>query len=538
MSRRLRRGGAGRAGRAPLALALPAAAVAAAALLPLAYLVLRAATADRAAWELVPPGSTARLVLDTALLVAVVVALSSAIGVPLAWLVTRTDLPGRRAWAVAAALPLAIPSYVAALALLGALGPRGLLQGALEGLVGVERLPEIYGLPGAALALTLSTYPYVFLLAAAGLRTLDPSLEDAARALGESRLGVFRRVTLPALRPSLGAGALLVALYTMSDFGAVALMQYPALTRAVYLQYQALFDRNSAAILALVLVALTAALLALESRARRGLRVSRSSPGAGRLPAVVALGRWRWGALGFCTAVVGLFFALPVGVLVWWAARAIPLGQPVELAWQATLNSLAVSALAAAVAVACALPVAFLSQRHPRVWTRAIERLSYTSNALPGIVVALALVFFGARYGGFLYQSLGLLVFAYVIRFLPQSLAAVGSALQAVNPRIEEAARGLGRSQPAVLLTITARLARPGLLAGAALVFLSTMKELPATLLLRPIGFETLSTEIWKAATVDAYSQAAPAALLLLLAAAPLVYLLAARRTWELGAPG
>jgi iron(III) transport system permease protein len=519
--------------RAPLFLALPALVTASAVLLPIAYLVVRAAGAEASAWSVLD-ATTARLVVDTALLVAGVVAAAVAIGVPLAWLVVRTDVPGRRFWAVAAALPLVIPSYVAALALLGALGPRGLLQGALEGPLGIERLPEIYGYVGALIALTLSTYPYVYLLTAASLRELDPSLEEAGRALGRSALNVFARVTIPALRPAIGAGSLLVALYVLSDFGAVSLMQYPALTRAIYLQYQALFDRDPAAVLSLVLIAFTLVVLVAESRVRRRARYHRTSPGAARTWTPTRLGQWRWVAAAFCALVVGVFLALPVGVLVHWAREGASLGRPFELAWEAALNSALASALAAGVAVAAALPLAFLAQRHRRAWTWSLERLAFAGNALPGIVIALSLVFFAARYG-WLYQTLALLVFAYVVRFLPQALAATGTAVGAVDPRIEEAARGLGRRPLSVLLRVTLPLARPGVLAGAALVFLSAMKELPATLLLRPIGFDTLATEIWTATSVAAYSDAAPAALLLIAVSAPFVYVLAARRGLEIG---
>ena len=521
----------------PLLLTALAVVVAGAVLLPLAYIVLRAATAGGDAWAVLD-ATTARLVLDTALLVAVVVVAAAAVGVPLAWLVTRTDLPGRSLWAVAAALPLVVPSYVAALALLGALGPRGLLQGLLEGPFGVERIPEIYGLPGAAVALTLATYPYVYLLTAAALRGVDPALEEAARALGKRQLAVFLRVTLPAVRPALAAGSLLVALYVLSDFGAVSLMQYPALTRSVYLQYQSLFDRDPAAVLSLLLVVLTAAVLVAESSFRRRARYHRSGRGAQRPAAPVRLGRWRWAALAFCTLVVGLFLALPVAVLVHWTWQAIPLGRPIDLAWDAALNSVLASSAAAAVAVVAALPLVLLAHRRPAPWTRLLERAAFSANALPGIVVALSLVFFGARYGGRLYQTLPLLVFAYVVRFLPQTLAATGSAFRAVDPRYEEAARGLGRGLVRTFASVTAPLVRPGLLAGAALVFLSAMKELPATLLLRPIGFDTLATEIWQATSIAAYSEAAPSALLLIAVSAPFVYVLAGRRASELGAPG
>jgi iron(III) transport system permease protein len=283
-----------------------------------------------------------------------------------------------------------------------------------------------------------------------------------------------------------------------------------------------------------VLVALTLLVLAAESWARAAARVSRVSPGAPRAPTRVALRRWRWPAFAYCALVVGVFLVLPVAVLVDWARQGIELGRPFELAWRAALRSATAASLAAAVAVAAVLPIAFLAQRHPRWWTRGIERLAFAANALPGIVIALSLVFFAARYG-WLYQTLPLLVFAYVVRFLPQALAATGAALRAVDPRLEEAARGLGRGPGRVLFGITLRLVRPGVLAGGALVFLSTMKELPATLLLQPIGFDTLATEIWHATGAAAYSEAAPAALLLILVSAPFVYVLAARRGLDLG---
>jgi iron(III) transport system permease protein len=516
--------------RAPLALALPAVTVVSLLLLPLAYLVVRAGSGGGRAWDVLRRRATLDLLWSTGLLVVGVTAASVAVGVSLAWLVTRTDLPGRRLWAVAAALPLVIPSYVAAFCLLGALGPRGLLQRVLPG---VERVPEIYGYWGALLALTLSTYPYVLLLVSAAFRGLDPSLEEAARGLGKPPRTVFLRVTLPALRPAVGAGALLVALYTLSDFGVVSLMRYDALTRAIYLQYRSLFDRTPAAVLALVLVALTALVLVVESRARR--KTHRSTPGVARALRPHRLGRWRIPALAYCATVVGTFLLLPGTVLGYWLARGL---ERAEWPWREAVNSLTASGLAAAAAALAALPVALLAHRHPAWWTRLLDRLSFTGNALPGIVVALSLVFFAANYASPLYQTLALLVFAYVVRFLPQALAGVESSLAAVGPRVEEAARALGVGPVRAALTVTVPLVRSGILAGAALVFLSAMKELPATLLLRPIGFDTLATEIWKFTSVGSYSRAALPSLLLVVASAPFVYLLVGDRRREPAAPG
>jgi iron(III) transport system permease protein len=423
-----------------------------------------------------------------------------------------------------------IPSYVAALALLGAFGPKGLLQQLVLGPLGVERLPEIYGFPGAVIALTLSCYPYVYLLTAAALRSMDPSLEEASRGLGRSSLATFFRVTLPGLRPSLAAGSLLVALYTLSDFGAVSLMQYQALTRAIFLQYKALFDRTPAAILALVLVVFTAIVLLLEERTRRGRRFHGAGRGSPRPPRRVELGAWRWPALAFVWIALGIFLLVPLAVLGFWLARGISRGEDMGGVWLPALDSLWVSLVAAGAVTLAALPVAMLTRVSDARWTRVVSKAAYVPNALPGIVIALALVFFAARYAAPVYQTIGLLLFAYGVRFLPQALAGSSSALAGVSPRLEEAALGLGRRPLAAFVQVTLPLARAGILAGAALVFLSTMKELPATLLLRPIGFETLATEVWKHTSTGSYSQAALPALLLVLVASPFVYFLMGRR--------
>jgi iron(III) transport system permease protein len=527
-----------RAGRRPSLLLLGgASAVLALVGLPLVYLVFRAAGGGAEAWGVLLRARTGELVGDTAVLVALVTGAAVLVAVPLAWLVTRTDLPGRRAWAVAATLPLVIPSYVAALALLAAFGPTGLLQRLLEEPFGVERVPELYGLGGAVLALTISTYPYVFLLTAVALRDVDPALEETARGLGWSRLRTFAGVTLPVVRPAVGAGALLAALYALSDFGAVSVMQASSLTRAIFLQYRSLFDRTPAAVLALVLVALTAVVLALEVRARGRGRYARLGPGAARPATAVQLGRWRWPALAFCGAVVAVSLGVPLAVLTYWFARTASF-EALEAVWSPTIRSVTVSASAALLAVAVALPVGLLAARHPARWPRLLERLAYGANALPGIVIALSLVFFAANYATPVYQTLVLLVFAYVVRFFAQAVAATHAAVLHVNPRVEEAARGLGRRPRAAFVAVTAPLMAPGLLAGAALVFLSAMKELPATLLLRPIGFDTLATEVWTATTVGAYSRAAVPALVLVAVSAPFVYLLLRRGADGLDAPG
>jgi len=502
--------------RAATALALAGALVAALAALPLAYLVIRSAGADADAWETLLRFRTLELVGRTLALVGTVTAAALGIGVTLAWLVVRTDLPARRLVAVAAALPLVIPSYVVALALIAAVGPGGLLgQG-----------NWIFGFPGAWTALTLATYPYVYLLCAAALRRADPALEEAARALGRTRAQVFRQVTLPVMRPSASAAAVLVALYTLSDFGVVSLMRFDALTRAIFTQYRTLFDRTPAALLGLLLVVLTIGVLALEARGRGRGRVVRAGAGAARPATITPLGRWRAPAAAAVGCVLAAAFAMPVATLVGWALRpsAEAPGAGDLLAW--ATNSVLISAAAAVVAILAALPLATLVARRPGRLSRGLERATFASNALPGIVVALSLVFFATRTVTPLYQTLPLLVFAYVVRFLPQALSGARDALGRVSPELEQAARGLGAGPARTFQRVTFPLLLPGLYAGATLVFLSTMKELPATLLLRPIGYDTLATQVWSATGTSSYAAAAPPALALIALSAPVVYAL------------
>jgi iron(III) transport system permease protein len=232
-------------------------------------------------------------------------------------------------------------------------------------------------------------------------------------------------------------------------------------------------------------------------------------------------------ALAFCGLLAAAALVVPVTVLVAWMLRSP--STTTESVFTPALNSLLVSGLGAVAATAAALPIAVLAVRHRRRWTRLLDRASFAANALPGVVVGLALVFFFARYVPALYGTLAVLIAAYVIRFLPQALSSGRSALDRADPRLEEAARGLGRGSLSTLRSVTLPLISPGLFAGATLVFLSCMKELPATLLLRPIGFDTLPTEVWTATSVSAYAEAAPPALALIIAATPIVYLLTVR---------
>ena len=443
--------------------------------------------------------------------VVLVTGASVLVAAPLAYLTVRTDVPGKRVLTVLLAMPLVVPSYIGAFAFTSAFGPRGLVAGWLG-----FSLPSIYGFGGASLVLTLYTYPYVFITTRAALKTLDTTLVDAARTLRHSQLGAFRRITVPQIKPGIAAGSLLVALYTLSDFGTPAIMRFDVYTVVIYGALQ--YDLDLAVLLSLQLIVVTTVILAVESRLR-GSGVESEHPGRQR--SQVRLGRWRWPAFAAALVVPTLALVVPVGILSLWLVRdsATP---PSSLAFQPAfaVNTIGVGVAAAGVAAAFALPLAYVAARRDGRLSGLFERASYVGYAVPGVVMGLALVYFGARYTGVLYRTgvilLPLLVFAYVVRFLPQAVGSTRASFEQVSPSLTEAARTLGEPPTSAFRRVTLPLVAPGLLGGAALVALTTMKELPATLLLRPASFDTLVTHIWTAQQAGYYGQAAIPALVLL----------------------
>lgn len=484
--------------------------------IPLLYLLLRITGTGSDILPFILDAKTIQILLNSVLLALTVTVFSVCIAVPLAFLTVRTDIPWKNFWSIVTALPLVIPSYVGSFIIISAIGPKGsILQNFLEPL-GVERLPSIYGWPGAVLALTLFTYPYILLTVRSSLQNLDPALEEASRNLGYSRKETFMKVTLPHLKPSIAAGGLLVALYTLSDFGTPSLMRFNSFTRAIYVQYQSSFDRTLAAVLALLLVVIALTILTLEFKARG--KASYYTAATKRPPDIIELGKWRGPALLFTTTVSGIALIIPMGVIFYWLLKGSFDTGFIRDLLELTINSVYVSGLAAVSTIIVALPVVVYAVRYPGSLSNLLERGTYLGAGLPGVVVALSLVFFGANFAHGLYQTMVMLIFAYVVLFLPKAVGTIRTSLLQVNPGLEEAARSLGSSSFETLQKVTLPLIRPGLMTGAALVFLTTMKELPATLILSPIGFQTLATRIW-AATDDAFfAEAAAMAVLLVLA--------------------
>ncbi len=501
---------------------------------PFAYVIWRNVDLGTDVWSVLWDRDTLQP-LRQSLRLGVAVSFSTVvIGTGLAWLTIRTDLPARRMFRLLSPLPLVFPSFVGATALLAGFASGGLVEELISPL-GIDTLPDMRGFRGAWLVLTFFTYPYVYLPVAARMASLPPSLEESARMLGRGPWAVFRTVVLPQTSSAIWAGGLLVFLYTISDFGAVTLLGYDTLTEQIYADK--LFDQARAMGMALVLggVALTVVMAERSlDRRRSQVEVLRS-----RAPLTVSLGRWRWPCLIGVAAFLGNALIGPVAILGFWAWRGltadvetIGLGTDVGSLWGPMLHTAQAGLITAVVAIAVVLPVAWMIARYNSRVAGAANSMVVAGFALPGVVTALSLVFWviDAPVIGRWYQTLPLLIIAYVLHFGAQATRAAHVAVAAVPRRLNDAAATLGAHQPRRFLSVELPLMTPGLLAGAGLVMLSTMKELPATLLLAPIGFDTLSTQIWHAGDSGALAQGALASLVLVALSAVLTWVVVIRR--------
>jgi iron(III) transport system permease protein len=373
---------------------------------------------------------------------------------------------------------------------------------------------------------TLSYFPLVYLPVIATLRRIDPTLEEVGATLGRSPRELFLSVVLPQLRLPILGGSLLVGLHLLAEYGAFAMLRFDTFTTAIIDQYRSSFNGPAAASLASVLVVCCLGLLLVEGRFRGGARYARIGPGAPRPVRRISLGGRTWLGVAFVAAVVVFAIGVPLlsigrwlvrgGTAAWAEAHVLPaLGQTIALA-----------ASGAAIAVVLAVPLALLVTRFPSRTSRSLEAANYVTSALPGIVVALALVTITIRTVRPLYQTVIVLIAAYVLLFLPRALVNLRSGLAQAPPGLEEVARSLGVPPLIAFWRVTARLAAPAALAGGALVFLGIVNELTATLLLGPNGTRTLTIQFWTHVRDLDYAQAAPYALLMVVLSIPMAGIL------------
>jgi iron(III) transport system permease protein len=483
--------------------------------LPLLYVVLRSWQTGRAGIVAeLARGRTLVLLLNTAVIAVAVTLAACLIGTAAGWCIERCDLPGRRWWRILTSLPLAIPAFVTSYAWSS-------IDGAFQSMA------------GAILILTLSSYPLVFLPVSAALRGMDRSFEDVARSLGRGPWGTFFGTVLPQARPALGAGALLVFTHMFAEFGALSLLRVQTFTTAIFESYELQFDSASAALQSAVLMALCLPAAYGEMRLRQRAPVARVGRGSARRLALAPLGKAKLPVLGAFAALAALALAVPLTTLAYWLAVGRSLGRDSGDLWPAVGGSLSLSLPGAVFVVLLALPLVLAATRHEGWLANLADRLPYVIHGLPGLVVALALVFLSIRYARPLYQSAFLLLVAYAILFLPLAQSALRASVALVPPRLEEIARGLGRGPFAAFAAVTAPNIAPGIGAALALMTLELMRELTATLLLAPNGVVTLATEVWSHTNDSEYAAAAPFAALLVAVSALPVYVFT-RRSLEL----
>jgi iron(III) transport system permease protein len=457
------------------------------------------------------------------------------VGTLLAWLVVHYRFPGRDVFEWALILPLAVPAYVIGFAFLGLFEFSGPVQTALRGAFGAGvRLPELRSWGGVSLMMTLVFYPYVYLLARSAFREQGSATLETARSLGRSRARAFVEVTLPLARPSLAAGVALAMMEALGDFGTVATFGYRTLTEGLYRVWYGMFDRTAASQLAALLLLFAAVLLRLERLSRGRQRFSqRHRHGPEAAPIALRGGRAA-AAFATCGVVLGLAFLLPVGQLAVWAAQAVTARQVVATFGALLANTLTLAAIAALATCLLAVTLAYAVRLHPAPATRFASRLASMGYALPGAVIAVGILIplaaldrtLAPLLEGLLGRPVGLLltgsavglVYAYVVRFLAVSLQTVEANLTRIPPSLDDAARALGVGAGGALRRVHLPLLRGGLGTALVLVFVETMKEMPATLLLRPFGLNTLAVEVWERTSEAMWQEAAIPALAIVLA--------------------
>jgi iron(III) transport system permease protein len=471
------------------------------------------------------------LTLNTVTLVAGVGVGTLVLGTALGWLVTSYEFPGRRLFEWALILPLALPAYVIGFAVLGLLDYPGPVQTALRHALGpAVALPDPRGYWGVVGVMTLVFYPYVYLLARTAFREQGAATLETARTLGRSRWRAFQEVSLPMARPSLVAGASLAMMEALADFGTVTTFGYRTLTEAIYRVWYGMFDRVAAAQLATLLLLFALGLLVLE-RALRGrarfVQSQRRGPGVRRVPLA---GERAVLASATCGLVLTAAFVAPIGRLLLW-------GGEVATGWRAVMptfgrvlfNTVLAGSAAALVTCVLALALGYAARLQPAAVVRAATRFAGMGYALPGSVIAVGvlipLVHLDHALAGaaewmlgrpatlLLTGSVAALVFAYVVRFVAVSLQTLEASLAKIPPSLDDAARSLGAGVTGTLTRVHLPLMRSGILTALVLVFVETVKEMPATLLLRPFGFDTLSVAVWERTAESQWPEASIPAL-------------------------
>ena len=496
-------------------------------LLPTFYLVWRFLTFTRSYVSFFRSWNVFDLLLNTMLLFIFVVISSLILGLSISIILVRFNIPGSKILFTLSVLPLVIPSYIGALTYVSAFSPKGLFVQLFSSL-GINEIAGIDGFFGSWLVLTLFTYPYVLLICSSALRNLDSTVEDAARSLGKNRFNVYTQVVIPRLKKPIIFSGLLVGLYVISDFGAVSLMRYSTLTKAIYSYYE--FNINGDPVIFYSSILIVLALLI--SFIQRGSEEARSAKVSGtpKISEKTNLSpRSKVLIYTFLSLVIFSGLILPISVLSYWLIRGLSAGNSVRAVFGGVVGSLSVSLLAALFSVIVSTPIIIMVSQYRSKFGNVLERIMLALYGLPHISVGVAILFITIKIFPSIYQSFTALIISYLIVFLPQAIGAGQASMEQVKSNYLDASSGLGMSKLKSFYRITLPLIYRGLFAGGALVFLSTMKELPQTLLLRPTGLNTMAIDIWSYASEGLFTQAAFSSFILLAISAIPTYILSTR---------
>jgi len=501
---------------------------------PLLAVLVTAATRPGASFLHIATTTLPEMLRNSALLAALVALMAGSAGAVSAWIVATCAFRFRRALEVALLLPMAMPAYLNGYVYTWLLDVAGPVQQGFRDLTGLGYgqywAPEIRSLPGAAVMLAMVLYPYVYLLCRAAFLQQSVCLIEASRTLGHGLPRTFLHVALPLARPALAAGIALALMETLADFGTVHHFGVRTFTTGIYEAWFGMDDRGAAAQLSVALLGCVGLLLALEHVSRGGRRFHPTTTRHPPLRAVPLSGWREAAAILACGMPVLLGFGVPAGAFAWLAATS---GDPLEPSrfLPFAINSLTLSGLTAVIAVGLAALMAWAARMHPSPLLGLANRVAGLGYALPGSVIAVGtLVPFGlfdnaldawmrahlgVSTGLVLSGTMAALVFAYLVRFLAVALSAVESGLARLKPSLYAAARVLGRTPGQAVREVELPLARGALLTAAVLVFVDTMKELPATLIVRPFDLDTLAVRIYNLASDERLAEASTAALLI-----------------------
>nr|WP_246333167.1 iron ABC transporter permease [Aureimonas mangrovi] len=511
-------------------------AAAALVLLPVATIAWAALADTGTLWTHVVANILPQAAWNTGLLLLGTGVIATCVGTGAAWLVTAYDFRGRGVLEWALLLPLAVPTYIMAYAYLDVLSPLGAVQGSVRWVLGYTsprqfRLPDIRAMWGAVLVFGFVLYPYVYLTTRAMFLTQAANLVEVSRTLGVSRSGLFWRVALPLARPAIAVGVALVLMETLNDVGAAQFLGIRTLTASIYTTWIVRTDLPGAAQIAIAMLAFVIALIVLERWARRRQRFATSAQRARPMVPLKLRGAKAVCAFGLGALPIAIGFAGPATYLVVSAVRRIEFAGFSPALWRATVNTVTVSALATAVILIFGLAIAYAARLRPGRATNTAARIATLGYAVPGTVLAIGILIpvaaFDRTLDAFAREWLGVstgllilgsgtaLIYAYTARFLAIASGGIEAGMSRVPTSFDQAARTLGRSATGTLVSVHLPLTRPALTAAGLLVFVDCMKELPATLLLRPLNFESLSTLLYGEAARGTYEDAALAALII-----------------------